>query len=65
MSVNDQIIKKVGLGLTDVSLIRSRGEARKMLNVFDRRPGPVVDDNEGQQKTTEGIEPPNTAVEAD
>lgn len=45
----------------DVALIRRGAEARQVLDVLQRRLGPVEHDDEGQEQTTQSIHPPDAA----
>ncbi len=51
--------------LTDVSLVRCCGKTGEMSDVLKRGLGPVENDDEGEQQTTEGIKPPDLGVVAD
>lgn len=48
----------------EVALVRMGGEAGEVADVEGRGLGPVEDDDEGEEETAEGVEPPDATVES-
>lgn len=51
-------------GLTEISLIRLRGEARQVAHMMEGRDAPVDDDHHGEDEAAQGIKPPDLRIGA-